>query len=584
MKKLLFAAFVAMAFAFTACDKDDNQIEEPSKVLNDPGYDLTGTANTKTFVLGGNIPSFIREVIDLRFPNKASGMDDAGLIFVHSSEKNASNAALDAALGRGAIVVEVNPLTANNLWVAKFGDNSYKFSNPLLNIVESPVLDPNEQATPSTEDDPTVPEEDQKSIEAGETCDFLNIFMSPFVDWVKDCRVINAAPSTALNEFESEISKFLADARFTQTEHLDYKWSVKDYQFAHVASSKPDKVTRNGRSELKLTITPIYAYECNGTTSGDYYFVTLSLIAHNADSFGKYYTRHGAIRTLAYIFYSKRIGFGAHMVTSDLKEISGLEFFHTPSPESSQASGSHSVGFSGGLNVSGNGGLEAGLPAIGLTVGGTFTWSTSDSKTFTDIAIEMSTDANRKVSYNYVTNNLMKDNNYERAVPALARTDEECLGSWCWHVPGTKDYSDTGYKMIIDVDMLYGYMYRHGTWGAEGHIREQHMLSRKDTITIKHPNRNLMGVLQFKSTSDLYIDSLTFVSSTGEFYSGAALPMERNAIQNFQLPCGQYKVRFSKNTGEPGGWRGRFENEGWIEIKPAENTDFSSLNGTKRIY
>lgn len=600
-RTVLFAAIAAMVLpGLFSCNGNDNENDSPSKIYTTPEYDLTSTSQKPVFILGGGIPSFLLDVIDHRFPNKSQSAAKAELIFVHSNDLFANTDTIREAFERNAIIVEVQPdsnihspfwtsIGANPcinyddrlLWVAIQGNSCCQFHNPLENIVEGTALVADDLATESSTD-MNEPEIDRTPLQIGETFDCMNMFMSSFVGWVNSVNTAQDGTSTQLQEFESEIWKHMNDARYSQIINTQYKLIVKDYQLCKVIASSPDCVSRESSADLAVTITPVYAYDSNSnSTSGDYYFVTLSLIAHNDKMYSEYRKKHGGVVTFAHAFYSKKLSFGARLLTSDYKEINNLEFFENPSPATTQTSASHTTGFTKSLNVSGNGGVADGLPAFSITVGGEFTWSTSDTKTLPDISIEMSTDNNRHVKYSYVTNNMQMNDNVARAVPGISRNDEECIGSWCWHIPATGDGSDKKFKLLLDLNMVYGYMYRHATWGAEGHFREAEILNTVDTITVLPPNRTPMGVLAFKSTNKNYVKDLTFTDSKGTVYSGNALPFQQNAIQNFQLPCDNYDVKFNVYDGNTGELLGSYISKEKVGIKAAEYTDFSTLDAEK---
>lgn len=597
MKRIfLFAAIAATVLSGLVSCNNDNETDLPSKIITTPEYDLTSTSQKPAFILGSSIPSYLLDVINLRFPNQAQSAADAELIFVHSNDLVANTGTIRDAYKRNAIIVEVLPdndihssfwsgIGANPcincddrlLWVAIHGNSCCQFHNPLENVVTGAAIETDDLATPS--DSINEQEIDRKPLLIGETSDCMNVFMSSFVSWVNSANTAQNSSSTQLQEFESEIWKHMNDAKYSQVVNSQYKLIVKDYQLCKVVASHADCVSRESSADLAVTITPVYAYDSNSnSSSGDYYFVTVSLIAHNDKMYSTYKKKHGGVVTYAHAFYSKKISFGAKLLTSDYKEINGLNFFENPSPATTQTSASHTTGFTASLNVSGNGGVAGGMPAGSITVGGEFTWSTSNTKTLPDISIDMATDNNRHVRYNYVTNNLQMNDNVAKAVPGISRNDEECIGSWCWHIPATGDGSTGKYKLLLDLNMIYGYMYRHATWGAEGHFREVEILNTVDTISVLPPDRTPMGILAFKSTNKNYVKNLTFTDKDGKVFSGDALPFQQNAVQNFQLPCGNYDVKFNVYDGNTGEMLGSYISKEKVEIKPAEYTNFSSLD------
>ena len=128
----------------------------------------------------------------------------------------------------------------------------------------------------------------------------------------------------------------------TKASAKNFTIGVDSYPMCKVVWSDPDYVTRHSTVEVKITVTPVYAYELNNADAGDYYFVTTTILAHNAPMYGTYREWHEWVTTYAHALFSRSIDWNTSLNVSPDR----LSFYRTPQPTSTESSGSYTTGFS----------------------------------------------------------------------------------------------------------------------------------------------------------------------------------------------------------------------------------------------
>lgn len=591
-KKLLaFMAFLAIA---ASCDK--------SPIFDKP--------DEKELVKGAvcfasPLPSYIDEAFRQRIQNITSDPSQADIIILLSSELQANKSLVLNAWRNGKIIVEVNPDYAlhREFWdaadapeylmdpdesdglilLARQYSMCYCLQDPFVldGYLSNADIVEDEEATSSNED---WNDEDMEVVDFDEEVEYLGTKLDSFVNWLND----NTQPEDVGEEeseyekFDGNLSGYLRNRKFSQIYEKTFNVGADDFKLCKIASSKADKVSRHSTVDVAFTITPLYAYELNGSDSGDYYFVTAQVNSNNYDLFGKYKKKHGAVPTYAFAFYGEDIHWTAELVAgSDYS----VDFFQDPEPQTTVGSTSYTTGFSTALNVTGQGGAMGGKPSGSLTVGGTFTWSNSRSISISDQEISEKTHDSR-VNYDFLCLNFAKDDDVNKAVPLIARSDQHCYSSWCWHVNGTKDNdTTTTFTFKFYLDPQYGYMYRHASWWAEGHIKHGiHLLdenNRTVSFKINPPDRKQAGVLEYTSTNSNYLNNIKVLDSKGKEIRTAQSAVRRDVAVNFQLPVGMYSVQFDVRTGD-GDFIERRQRDS-VFVKTGETTSLYSLDNTTVI-
>ena len=538
------------------------------------------------------VPDYMKEAFGLRNVSIADNIDEAGIIVVASNELETYRRSLVLAMSQGRMVFEMWPDNRSHyeFWTSigypayLYPDNEgndllflaihhcscFQLQNPFLlkdcvpEITGEKYEEEDEDSPQMTKSGDTGSESelisDVKPVEIGETAEYLNTKISSFVDWANEHQEkhneLTKADSPVVPVFDGDLSKRIMDAHFSQHVRKVLNVGVQNYEIAKVTWSDPDIISRNSQVECDVYITPLYAYELNGSESGDYYLVTMSVVSHNGDLYGVYQARHGAIPTYAHAFYSTNIQWRVGICdASDNYLGDRVSFYETPKPATTISSTSYTHGFSKNFNVSGQGGYVGGKLSGTITVGGSWTWNNSESTTLSDQTIIMETDANRRVNYHFVTNNIQKEDETSKAIPAIARSDQKCEASWCWKVSGTKDDdASERFHLYLSLYPEYGYEYYHLKW-AQKTLFTHNWNECTEFFDIMPPDRTRTGVLEFTSTTtaDKYITNFKILASDGTAVIDTKdAPYKKDAVLRYQLPVGTYSIRYDVLDGETG--------------------------------
>lgn len=553
----------------------------------------------------GTLPSIVDKALRMNFGQITTNPDNARVIVLKSSDLSTFEDLVSSAWEEGKVVVEVEPeydshekfwsaLEAPSLISPDDDDpplliavrrySSFILHNP-LSLDEYMSDNEVETETGTASDESWEVELGPVGINSDE--EYLSSRMASLVDWIN----ANSQPAPPSNEefsgyqkFNGELSSFISDAEYTQRITASFPVGADKYKLCKLASSDPDIISRHSEIKVLITITPLFAYEENGSDAGDYYFVTISVLSKNEKLFGTYKQKHGGVWTIAHAFYSEDIHWTADICMKNGKRVADFMYNHRPSPASTSGSTTYTSSHSTTLNVTGQGGASGGKPSGTLTVGGTFSWSNSESRPMSDMSIEMDTDGSR-VQYHFLSHNFSHNDNARKAVPALARTDQECISSWCWHLKDVKDYDTEEFYFVFHLDPLYGYMYRHTSWWGEGHDRHGVQLLPEDkrdwTFPIKRPDRRRLGILDFKCTDSLYVSEVKVINGAGEVKASALSAYEQNVHLNFQLPVGNYKIEYYAKNGNSGSGKGKKYRIGNLKVSTAKTTETFSGKGVE---
>ncbi|MGN1210286.1 MAG: hypothetical protein ACI4TM_01255 [Candidatus Cryptobacteroides sp.] len=599
MKKVFYFVTIAIVFA-SACNK--NNVPEIQTDNRSIVYDLEDKAKESVFVASA-LPDYISEAFQLRFEKTAPNIDEAEIIILNSSDLAANKEAIKKAWEEGRIIVEIQPQnkthydfwtsigvpyylspeesTNDLLFIAIHEFECYQFQNPFF--IDDYLSDVNavEEEAEESKDVKERVNVNYVPVEIEEDAEYLNTKLDSFVDWLNENPASENVPMTKASP-SSDLSELIEDSKFSQILTKDFTIGVDSYPMCKVIWSDPDYVTRHSKVEVKITVTPVYAYELNKADAGDYYFITMTVLVHNAPMYGTYKEWHGWVTTYAHALFSRSIDWNTSLNVSPDR----LSFYRTPQPTSTESSGSYSTGFAASLNVSGQGGIAGGNLTLTATVGGTFTWSHSESRTIKDQSVEMSTSPYYKgVSYKYVCNNFLMEDDTQMAVPAIARNDQKCEASWCWKVSGTKDEDKTErFTLNFSLDPIYAYLYRHATWGVEGNFVEGvHVLpesKRTCSFPILPPDRTRKGILEFKCTNSQYITHIKVLNTKGEVVADSGSAYQKNVLLTYTIPVGTYSVEYDVQDGDTAVTKGHYRISD-VVINTDKKTETSSLDGKK---
>lgn len=614
MKRFMLFVAVAVLIA-TGCEKS-NKLPDITTTEKSVEYDLEDKLAGSLFY-ASSLPEYLSGAFSLRSSIVTSDASQADIIVVSSSDLASKKEMIEEAWRAGKTIVEIEPKNdlhyafwtsigapayllpqdkGNDLlFMAYHYFECYQLQNPMLidGYMESEVAD--EVEADEYEDGWNGLRNDVSSVPTPISKDaaYINTKMAAFVDWENDNH--SGANGTAATDekrddsrspFDGELSKYIEDGRCSQHITKSFIIGIDNFQMAKVLLSDPDLITRHSTIDLDIYVTPLYSYECNASDkSGDYYFINMTLLCRNGEMCGFYRKWHGAVVTHGYAFYSKSIEWGASLVDKDGKELTTrMNFFKTPQPTSTLNSSTYTTGFSATLNASAMLGFANEKPTGSITVGGSWTWSHSNTRTVADQSIEQGTASVTKgVYYKYKCNNQRTENEMEDAIPAIGRTDQLCEAGWCWRVYGTKDDdANEAFGLKFNLDPLYGYMYRHATWGTEGNVETLRITPIDNSIVfpIVPPDRTRHGVLEFKNVTSDYINAVKVYDASGKVVAKSDSAYGNDHIFRYQLPIGTYSVEYEISNGDTQGTKGRYRVKD-IEISTAETASKTTLDGVK---
>lgn len=438
------------------------------------------------------------------------------------------------------------------LLIAVHNYGSYRVANPLNLDDHLQDLENGDDELASPSDEVFEDEDSNELVGIEATSEYVGTKIEGFARWILkhlDTREVQDSKDVNTNaEVVDKIDRLIHKDDCSQIVSGTLSIGADDFQLCKIASSKPDKISRHSTYEYEITITPFYAFAENDRKAADYYFVTAQFVSNNYPLFGTYKKRHGAIPTVAHAFYSENINWEATLETGDSKTYK-VSLPEVPTPQTTVGQMKYTSGFSSTLNVTGQIGFTGPAPTGMLTVGGTFTWNNAIDLTLNDQTINMSYDpTSGKVRYEYKGLNHMKNDDPEKAVPQILKSSQVCTASWYWKVEGVSDNETKQFTMEINTDPLYGYMYRHCTWGAEGHFKHNvHLLPSNDrsiSIAVKCPNRTPTGVIQMECTSKYRVKNVKVYDSKNVERGSSDGSYKKEYLLRYQVPVGTYSITF----------------------------------------
>ena len=562
MKKCLILMSLLLCLAVSCDDSGiDSSIITPDKV-------------EEKVYFAGSIPTYIKDALKHYMPYSTSNIAEAKVVVGSSADLLSIKADIADFWKAGGITVEIHPEYSSHeeLWdyagpgaflpqdsgheafllIAVHNYGSYRVANP-LNLddhLQDLEIGDDELASPSDE---VFEDEDSNELVGIEaTSEYVGTKIEGFARWILkhlDTREVQDSKDVNTNaEVVDKIDRLIHKDDCSQIVSGTLSIGADDFQLCKIASSKPDKISRHSTYEYEITITPFYAFAENDRKAADYYFVTAQFVSNNYPLFGTYKKRHGAIPTVAHAFYSENINWEATLETGDSKTYK-VSLPEIPTPQTTVGKMKYTSGFSSTLNVTGQIGFTGPAPTGMLTVGGTFTWNNAIDLTLNDQTINMSYDpTSGKVRYEYKGLNHMKNDDPEKAVPQILKSSQVCTASWYWKVEGVSDNETKQFTMKINTDPLYGYMYRHCTWGAEGHFKHNvHLLPSNDrsiSINVKCPNRIPTGVIQMECTSKYRVKNVKVYDSKDVEKGSSDGSYKKEYLLRYQVPVGTYYITF----------------------------------------
>ena len=564
----IFSILAVAGLLLVSCNKND--ASESGGITEEILYDTSETLAGSVFFASEDIPSYIREALEMRISKYASSAEEAGIIFYSDA-----GYALAGSPGEDdKIIARIDPDSAVIL-KAQYKNSVYELhDSECESSDETPDDNSDETATESGSGEFSTNYQ-SSPVPRSESASYLNTKIGGFVSWAN---AREKEKSAVLKETkENVISEYIGNSEISQIFDGEFNVDAKNFEFSHVTWSDPDKVSRHSSVSLNMNIIPFYAYSENENLSGDYYFINYTLLAHNKPMYDVYKKKHGLIVTYAHIFYGKAFKLRSQLLDQDGNPLGAerIDFLESPVPGPTEGSTSYTHGFSTNLSVSGQFGVSGGKFSGNITVGASWTWSNSRTEEFNDQTVSMYTSHKSPcdVNYDFTNMNIQEEDDTEKAIPKIARSDQNLKGTWCWHVKQTKDNdSAEHFKMRVIVIPIYGYEWRHATWSCEGFHDERIFYPHQNwedflnygpgkvyEFDLKAPCRTLMGTISLANTKNSYLKNIRIRDiSTEEIVATDNEAVKKDASTMLQVPVGTYDVLFDVYDGDTSAKKGSY--------------------------
>lgn len=541
---LSLAFSAATMLTLSSCQKDDSEdiyIEE-GEGLTDP-VEASDEIILLPSAIIGQLPDYIRTALNTRFTNAVGEIsNDLDVVVISHDQIFTNTDKLLEVYNAGGTIVVVNPddvqlhawSNENGVLYAGDADHDNGEDDHLLYAF-------NRNANYYFLDD--FIHEDTE-----ENC---NVLLDSFVGWINEyAKKGNTSYSPGADQTNYNIKDIFA----AQTIHHTYQMCLKDKTLAHVVSSKADKLTRYGTIDVAYSVYPLYSFEANGSSAGDYYIVEGTFTVHNDQMYnGKWTKKHGGVKSHLCGFYLKQFEISNVLYTSGGAAVDGVKFpsSGSPVPETTIGATSYTSGFEWGLGGSVTGGYQGGGMGS-ATINANVSWNNSETRSVSDLTINKNCPEG-KVGYVLEINNTphIKSGYKHLDVPTIASNDCTIHQSWIWYVPSTSDNDTSEFKMSVHVQPTYesyhwyssGADFATSSWGDAVPEKDMTFL-----VKLLRPDRTPRGTLELVNTKagQGYMTGIQIwkeKSSTsadpdytipGSFYGKAA---------TLELPVGKYKVQ-----------------------------------------
>ena len=339
---------------------------------------------------------------------------------------------------------------------------------------------------------------------------------------------------------------------------------------------------KQGTIDVKYLVYPLYAFEANGSSSGDYYLVESTFTAHNYQMFSpevRTYSR-GVVTWYSGLYMTH------FTISSELRNIGGetchqgtcFDVTGNPVPETTIGQSQYVSGFSWGLNGSISGGFEGNNPTGSVSVGGNIGWNHSEMQTISDLSISKTTDANGKVEHKFDINNTPHASfaQVHKYIPAIACADFSIKRSWVWRVPDTKDYDSMRFELVTKVEPTYHCYYNHTARILYTREIKVNAVASTNTSTLVAPNRIPTGKLELRNNNNVEYPIMRNIEVWKKGPNGEDIKVksdlgsyENGRTMTTVLPTGSYTVKVEATTQKKDKTQSYTGN---VEVKLAETT------------
>ncbi len=329
---------------------------------------------------------------------------------------------------------------------------------------------------------------------------------------------------------------------------LSYVYNVMDHTFhdgldnevvAHVALSKPDKMSGNVTINTRVDVTPLHGFtESYEGTGMDYYLVSSCVSIENAGMYnGNYKSRHGGVVAKLCGFYLRNYSYAIDILDEAGKAVG--YFAEVPTPETAIGSSDYTTGWSFSTSGSITGGTA---PAATLNAGLSSTSSTTRAMSDCDMVSKHSGSA---VSYDFGINNLPHHQGVSSisSPPGISVSTANLYSQWIWAVPTKDGDTSTKYKIRFRQTKLeYGANYEYSS-GADFHLRKYLLKEDEFSSNLPMPNRISTGKFCLTNSEDgTYLTNITITGGQpGKTYNDAG-QYDYDKTYSLYLPIGEYEL------------------------------------------
>lgn len=452
---------IFMMLGLLAACSDDNQpeteVDDNTETEDAPVVISDGTVcHLKATNLTTELPAYLQSQIQSRLTNTGSTLANESQIVIATTKQLTDNdASLLDAYSRGATLLFVDTDKASLMsWLDSHsieycGDRDdfedlhaiYAFNNRHCYLLFDDFVDPQDSD-----------ELEMFPVRFDSVVDWLNRYADPAVAPNAGADGSQRALQAATRDGkEYDIARTFGSQVITH----NYALSLKDKEIAHVAASKPDRLTKSSSIDVTFTVYPLYSHKSNGSSWGDYYIVEGYVNAHNAGMYnGKWTNRHGGVYARLCGFYMSKLDFSASLNAGG-KAVK-FPVGGTPVPQTSTSSTSYSSGFSWSIGGNISGKCDTTGPGGEVGINGSCSWNNSETRELQDVTIRRDT-PNGSIHWTYTINNLPHTSNgcKHLTVPDVAQADLECNHTWIWWVPETAADDESQFSATFRIEPEY---------------------------------------------------------------------------------------------------------------------------------
>lgn len=602
---------VTGATALQGCSEHDCPMPPPPAYKFHPTTVAETRTTIPTYFSGGHDCGLISDVITKRFIAHST-QEEAELCIYSNDEIPARIDEIDQAYRRGAMIMILEPEKAQYDMLVRLGHPdmyAHPDDKPIFyayDIFTEYISSGDHHLSDETL---AIMTSENKPLEGySYEYDWTSDRFDHFVNWLNERE--NAGKSRRGSAPQKDGSEFNTDINISAVSfqrHHDYGESL-DHYIVKAAGSNEDRLTASWSTLITFTIHPVYMYERNVDPSmaGDYYIVEADITLHNGELFQCKKNKHGAIHTYMVGFFMEKFHTDVTLTDNNGNTLGNnqVRFYMQPIPDNQNASQSHTYGSSHSFNGSISAGKQGQDFTGSVSLGYSGTWSTSMTYETMDVQTIKNTDAQGRVKYDYVVQNIRDSfwsSDFDKyvqgnGIPLLSRADCHLQQKWIWHVPvgvnGVKDGSETNFKMKLNASGTIG----ERNWFSGGHLDKHHF--DKQITTSKNPaeftlpalHRKLFGVLSVKNDTPytmghvrIWKKGTAYTADPVAEISGSYNKEERPA--SIILDEGEYNIRYDLIDGATNIKQGTWQIEG-ITIRQGRTqeestTKVSSIDATR---